>query len=143
MDWPNSIKLILLTALFVGWFFSVDTRFSLAVLLFPLNHLSLTHVQSDPKTMQQIFKWKIISFFSVNLVEILHASTVEYRFNDIVKSNFARFYNFLGDIHLTLYLFYVFFSWTEVVKKAINITVMNAACLFSGLSLLVHGRRNL
>ena len=34
-------------------------------------------VQCDRKRMQQIFKWKILSFFLVNLVEILHASTYD------------------------------------------------------------------
>ena len=32
-------------------------------------------VQCDRKRMQQIFKLKILSFFAVNLLEILHASS--------------------------------------------------------------------
>ena len=52
--------------------------------------LTRTTVQSDRKTLSQIFKWKKLGFFTANLYEIWHVSTYNiYNYIHEIKKNAA------------------------------------------------------
>ena len=66
---------------------SIKSGLTWKVILWPLEsrlHIDC-NVQSDPETMQQIFNWKKLGFSSVNLLEILHASTYDILLYTIYK----------------------------------------------------------